>query len=168
MTPELEQKLVEIEPKWFNVQNPKESLMCFGFECDDGWYEIIKSALFLIRSKTRRWSEVCDIRTKILADGKDVYKWVKDYFAREPTDPYKGFQVLQVKEKFGSLRIYTNFSDEYVDGILDMVESISYKTCEHCGNAGTPNDSGWIVTLCVDCRIEYNKKCNFNQLNLPL
>lgn len=63
-------------------------------------------------------------------------------------------KVLQVKEKFGGLRVYM----EYV-GIDDMgeitykYEKESYKVCERCGEPGSKEGStGWIKTLCTKCR----------------
>ena len=65
-------------------------------------------------------------------------------------------EATQVKEKYGSLRFYTNFSNDYVDALVDMAESMSSRTCETCGNAGTPNEDGWVKTLCQPCRKEYD------------
>jgi len=43
MTPDLEKKLVEKYPKIFSQKDlpPNQSLMCFGFECGDGWYDLL-------------------------------------------------------------------------------------------------------------------------------
>ena len=40
---ELDKKLVEKYPDIFRDRrgNPRETLMCWGFECGDGWYNII-------------------------------------------------------------------------------------------------------------------------------
>lgn len=58
----------------------------------------------------------------------------------------------QIKEKYGGLRMYGTGGSELVDGVVHMAESMSYRTCERCGNPGKPNDAGWIVTLCETCR----------------
>lgn len=60
------------------------------------------------------------------------------------------FQLMQVKEKFGGLRIYaTNISDEAHE-ILADAEARSFKICEKCGAAGVNGrtDTGWIKTFC--------------------
>lgn len=54
----------------------------------------------------------------------------------------------QIKEKFGTLRVYFSGGDEYVEGLVSMAEAISGKICEVCGNKGQPNKGGWITTLC--------------------
>lgn len=56
----------------------------------------------------------------------------------------------QIKEKFGGLRIYYSGGSDYVQGVVDLAEELSYKTCEVCGNKGEPNKTGWIRTLCKD------------------
>lgn len=59
-----------------------------------------------------------------------------------------GVQVVQVKEKFGGLRIYTDKSPKYIWDLIADIETKSYKTCEVCGKRGKPREGGWIKTLC--------------------
>lgn len=63
------------------------------------------------------------------------------------------FEFQQIKEKFGTLRIYYQGSDRYIDGVLDLAETISYRTCEVTGKPGriccTAN-KGWVKTLCEE------------------
>ena len=66
--------------------------------------------------------------------------------------------VAQIKEKFGGLRFYIYGGDEYIRGMIAFAESMSYKTCESCGNPGKVGGKGWITTLCVPCREEKDKK----------
>ena len=58
--------------------------------------------------------------------------------------------IIQVKEKFGTLRFYYRGGDEYVRGVVDMAENMSSITCEACGNPGECIDGGWIRTLCEE------------------
>jgi hypothetical protein len=48
MSPELEAKLVEKYPSIFGDRDkpPTESLMCFGCECGDGWFDILDALCF--------------------------------------------------------------------------------------------------------------------------
>ena len=41
MRKELEEKLFAIEPEFFNRKDMRASLMCFGFECGNGWYPLV-------------------------------------------------------------------------------------------------------------------------------
>jgi len=63
-------------------------------------------------------------------------------------------QILQIKEKFGGLRFYTGPLFEEGYKIISKYESLSYTTCEICGNPGEPSSKGWIKTLCEKCLIQ--------------
>lgn len=75
------------------------------------------------------------------------------------TEPQASMQVLQVKEKFGTLRFYyslQNATDELSQRIraaVNQAESASGHICERCGCAGTlQTDASWWRTLCPACR----------------
>lgn len=69
--------------------------------------------------------------------------------------------VLEVKEKFGTLRMYVSYFEvsENVDDdiakslslILDWAESKSSVICEVCGEYGQRRATGYIRCLCEDC-----------------
>lgn len=64
----------------------------------------------------------------------------------------EGFQVTTIKEKYGTLRLYTTAAPEAVYAIIDQAEAESAKTCEHCGAPGRiRNDRYWLKTLCNAC-----------------
>ena len=65
--------------------------------------------------------------------------------------PYTGFAVVQVKEKYGTLRFYCPATPA-IDKYTRLAERLSAVTCEDCGKPGEPNESGWISTLCEECR----------------
>jgi hypothetical protein len=65
------------------------------------------------------------------------------------------YQTVQVKEKFGCLRVYLRNTPDALRDILDRFEALSAGVCENCGKPGackpgTPH--GWIKTLCDECR----------------
>ena len=62
-----------------------------------------------------------------------------------------GFLWTQIKEKFGTLRLYYTGGDGYTDGVVDMAEAMSSVTCELCGASGKIRGGGWITTRCDDC-----------------
>jgi hypothetical protein len=67
--------------------------------------------------------------------------------------------VLQVKEKFGSLRFYTGASPREFDDLIDGAEWESAVTCEVCGEQGTINDDGaWMSCRCPKCREEEKER----------
>jgi len=118
-------------------KSPMESCMSFGIECGFGWYEIISSVCWMIKQH------------------EDNERWQTEWKQKE--DPiyqseYPPVKFDQIKEKYGGLRIYFSGGDEYVEGLVGMAEAMSYKICEVCGNKGESNKSGWISTLCENCR----------------
>lgn len=121
-------------------KSPMASCMAFGIECNLGWYELLASVCWRIFQHERNISDRIRIRLK---NNKENDQSDLDYI------PVK---FDQIKEKFGGLRIYYSGGDDYVDGVIDMAEEMSYKICEICGNAGKPNKGGWITTLCDGCR----------------
>lgn len=63
-------------------------------------------------------------------------------------------EFTQVKEKYGTLRIYFTPYDEKVNTIIDKAEKYTSKICEICGTTEnvSMNSNGWISTLCDKCR----------------
>lgn len=59
-----------------------------------------------------------------------------------------GGQILQVKEKFGGLRLYCAGDDGRVFDIADAAEKACEGRCEECGAPGELRGGGWIKTLC--------------------
>lgn len=59
-------------------------------------------------------------------------------------------EITCIKEKFGSLRIYTSRMPEPVLDILGKASDLSIETCEECGKPGKRRASGWIKTFCDD------------------
>lgn len=59
--------------------------------------------------------------------------------------------IMQVKEKFGSLRVYCEYNQHLEQMILEA-EKLSSITCEYCGEPGKlRNNRGWYKTLCNKC-----------------
>ncbi len=106
--------------------------MAWGFECDDGWIDIIDQLCSKIQQRI-------DWKSRCLSD-----------------DDIETLQVVatQVKEKFGTLRFYYFGGDDVISGLVSMAETISGITCEACGNSGRTRTNGWHRTLCDSCDIK--------------
>lgn len=65
-------------------------------------------------------------------------------------------EFLQIKEKFGGLRVYIHVEGKDADlayELEDKYEKLSYKYCEMCGTTDNVTVEGsWIKTLCKSCR----------------
>jgi hypothetical protein len=71
-----------------------------------------------------------------------------------------GLVVVQVKEKFGTLRMYhytTNGDEGYMDGFMSAIEGMSAHICEDCGKPGHTRPRSWVRTLCDECHAAGSK-----------
>lgn len=123
MSPDLEVSLVREFPDIFrdHGKSSEETCMAWGCEHSDGWHGIIRA---LCRS---------------------ISNHVKH--SKVPID----FKFTQVKEKFGTLRVYTFGADDYISGCIRMAEEMSALTCEVTGSPGEMCRRGfWYRTLSRD------------------
>lgn len=130
MKKELQMKLFEKYPKIFVQKDlgPKETLMCFGISCGNGWYWLI--------------DELCNC-LKFHVDRNN----------------YSQVEAIQVKEKFGGLRFYTNCKDNYLRGYINFAEHLSLSICETCGTTkDVIQTEDWIKTICQECLARESKK----------
>lgn len=92
------------------------------YECGLGWHKIVNEALDAI----------------------------KEY--GNANSSYDNIEALQVKQKFGGLRIYLSDYNDYIDGVICMAERMCLQTCESCGRKGALNHRGsYVATLCRNC-----------------
>jgi len=101
----------------------KVAEMCL-LEYGEGWDRIVQKAVDCIESHLlRNNGEILD---KLKAE----------------EDP---FQYWQIKEKFGSLRIYVSYHDDYILGVIAMAESMSKCCCEITGEPGKMYVKGYCL-----------------------
>jgi hypothetical protein len=65
-------------------------------------------------------------------------------FDAKPPD----LRIVQVKEKYAGLRIYTDRIDKQFDDLLFDVQNESLTICEECGKLGLVREGGSWTTLC--------------------
>jgi hypothetical protein len=79
---------------------------------------------------------------------------------RELKEKFPAIKVVQVKEKFGLLRIYIegeNALEAY--NLVNEAEMRSRAICENCGSPGSFTiDPRWIKTLCTSCKQAQGRK----------
>jgi len=66
------------------------------------------------------------------------------------------FRIVQIKEKFGELRFYTNWTTNEIEAIINKYTELSRKTCINCGKPATVITTGWISPFCNDCIKDIN------------
>lgn len=141
MRQELDELLCAKYPKIFVNRHGdmKETAMCWGFECGDGWFNIIDQLCANIQHHVD-WSE----RQRNI----EVKKGIEGESGMPRTPHVNQVIAVQVKEKFGTLRFYTNAVDDQIYGMIRMAESMSAVTCEDCGAPGKLRGRGWLYTAC--------------------
>lgn len=155
MRKELDEKLCEKYPLIFRDRHadPSKTCMYWGMACGDGWYNILDKLCLNIQSHIEHVEEQIGWAHKWNEKVNDEnHEWVSfaDRKERPIPEPVPQVVAIQVKEKFGGLRFYYNGGDDYIRGLVSMAESMSYVTCETCGNPGKSTKGGWIQTLCKE------------------
>ena len=86
-----------------------------------------------------------------VAFGIEMCEELKDELIR--TNFMNEYQILQIKEKYGSLRWYTGGvpCDSKLHEIVDKYEKMSEKICIVCGKPATCYTTGWISPFCKNC-----------------
>ena len=181
MKKENDDYLVNKYPKIFKDRygDMKQTAMCWGFECGDGWFWIIDNLCGCIQSyidsnskKTRIknkyvrffigllwslrkkmiWSKIHIIRMLSKYLSYDMINKLGNKFKKENYESIPQVVTTQVKEKFGTLRFYFDGGDDLIDGMVWLAEHMSYQCCEKCGSTeNIGQTSGWITTLCEKC-----------------
>ena len=142
----------------------KSTLMCWGFECGDGWFNIINNLslqfcsewLYAKKEYERIAGRVGERKylTEDLGDWNPIIteEMVAERKARMFDEEDKIPVAIQVKEKFGGLRFYIAGGNDEHYALINFAESLSYNTCEVCGKPGKANRDGWITTRCNEHR----------------
>jgi hypothetical protein len=124
MRPELDAKLCEVAPNLYRNRyaDPRTTAMCWGFDCGDGWFDLLLEASIKLEALIVALPE---------AD--------REYCC-----------ASQVKEKFGTLRFYMHGFPPGADEIIDEAERRSARECEECGKRGrTIWINSWASTMCL-------------------
>lgn len=61
------------------------------------------------------------------------------------------FRITDIKEKYGTLRLYCNGASDEVYKIIDKYENLSYETCIECGRKADVITDGYVLPYCLRC-----------------
>jgi hypothetical protein len=112
----------------------------WGLECSKGWHPFIYEMI------------------------KQLHKINKNNETNNKYNPefkYTPVKILQIKEKFGTLRCYI-LGDEMAYGVVTAYEHLSQYICEYCGTTKSDanvkvSGGGWLKCLCTSCRKKYEE-----------
>lgn len=79
-------------------------------------------------------------------------QYLKDLKAQLKKDHflYK-FRITDIKEKYGTLRLYCACASDAVYRLIDKYEDLSYNTCIECGAPAKIITDGYILPYCEHC-----------------
>lgn len=83
------------------------------------------------------------------AFGKQYLKDLKKQLKKDKM-LYK-FRIMDLKEKYGTARLYINYGSPELYNIINKYESLSWNTCIQCGKPATYTSKGWIAPYCEEC-----------------
>ena len=82
------------------------------------------------------------------AFGIQMCKEIRAALLRQGWKSLFKYRIMQIKEKFGELRWYDEFSTSDIQDIISKYEDISRHTCIVCGKPATKISTGWICPYC--------------------
>jgi hypothetical protein len=174
MTERLEQYLYKKYPELFQNHNKsmKETCMCWGCSCGDGWFFLLDKLCCAITrhiEKQHRTVEYYDDfekeMEKEITDTKNVMR--PDWAYTKIDQVY----FDQVKEKFGSLRVYFTGGDRIIDTMVNFAEQLSESICEECGKFDYSigrTTKGWLRNVCKECVEKWDDDREWKQYNTEL
>jgi hypothetical protein len=124
MTHDNTQKLFNSFPRLYRgrVKSVQKSLMSIGFDCGDGWFDLI-------------WT---------------LSQKIEDTARQAGLEPQCNAwpEATQVKQKMGTLRFYLENPTETMTALICKAEQDSANTCELCGKLEATVRSFGVKTLC--------------------
>ena len=156
----LDKQLCEKYPLLFKDRNAdmRTTAMCWGFDHGDGWFNIIDTLCWHLyagydRAKSRHDYLVVRLGKPRFGESSMnivIQEDIDEAKAKMDTEAELVPIVVQVKEKFGTLRFYVQAASEEQYNYISFAESMSGCTCETCGKPGKRLGRGWVYTACEE------------------
>lgn len=124
MDQNLDEQICKECPNLYSQRNGdlRTTAMCWGFECNSGWFKIIY----------------------------ELSKELEAEILKLPESEREYTCASQVKEKYGILRFYMHSETDEMSYLIREAEQKSSITCEICGKEGELRGFGWLRTVCEE------------------
>lgn len=93
-----------------------------------------------------------------IAFGEKICEEIQNELDKLDSKIANDYRILQIKEKFGTLRWYSNWYTDKMNDIIEKYERLSERTCIRCGAPATKISKGWISPWCDKCAEKNNVK----------
>lgn len=148
-------------PLLFRNKDKQEPINLFGIECQSGWKSLLDNVFRLLYRRYKQelstyqyWTQqqtTEETTQEIVKQNQKIYQERLISASRLQEAESQLPSVAQIKEKFGTLRLYFDNVNDYNQGVIDLAEVMSAEICEVCGERGKSIGGRWVQTLCKEC-----------------
>lgn len=152
MKEHLEQDLLNRYPLLFKRNG--QGTLIGGFAVGDGWYDLLNTLCELLYAPVSRAQRTYELMRRMEVEQRrlgDKVVTAVDVERSRLAMAAAGYAlptVVQVKEKFATLRFYLLGASEQTSAYVEFAECMSATMCEECGAPGSLREGQWLRTLC--------------------
>jgi hypothetical protein len=152
---QLKEKYEILYPVVIKEKRYNEPFSDFGYECGDGWYNLIDELLSWLKFQhlTNQYPKIT------ITQVKEKFGYLSFYYNNPEFDDmiWADWQLELPIEKLKS-----EFENQIskIRGAVSFASSISNTICENCGSNHevARNNGNWINYYCKECRLAYDFK----------
>lgn len=98
----------------------------------------------------------------------DNYEWIEfslpsgwheiaRQMIKECEEAESNFEIIDLKEKWGAIRMYSQPCTDKISEIEHKYEKLSSRICCKCGKPATKVSTGWVLPWCDKCGTDEEK-----------
>lgn len=94
--------------------------------------------------------------------GEDLVRDLDEAFKKLPPKTYNNIRVLQIKEKWGGLRVYLSGYNDDISKVINHYAAISERTCFFTGQPTMYRTTGYILPISAEAAIDKYGQGQYN------